>query len=142
MSSDKLFYDAHAKNVIVNCKGGRDLEDLIESGDLVGHRDPADMIQILYVASVPNLDTLDDPIYTYKSIGTIEFAIGDFLCTFYAYFRNIGKSETIPIGTLVVAEFNNIATISTLGGEWEQLGKITFCIDNIEKGFFAYKKIG
>ena len=31
---DKLFYDTHAKNVIVKCRGNKDLESLIENGEL------------------------------------------------------------------------------------------------------------
>ena len=139
--NDKVFYDAHAKNVIVECKDGRTLEDLIASGDLTGSYDPTRMIQILFMSTVDNLETINDEIYTYKKIGKMDCVLNNANIAFYLYFRNVGKSETLPSGTVVVAEFNSVATISTLGGYWELLGEMILDIDDVEKTFFAYKKI-
>lgn len=138
---DKLFYDTHAKNVIVDSKEGRNLEDLISTGELSGPYDPARKIQIIFMSTVPNLETLDDPIYTYKNLGKVTFSISEVEVDFYMYTRDVGKSETIPSGTVVIAEYNNIATISVLGGQWALLGKMTLRIDNVNKTFFSYKKL-
>ncbi|HAU84385.1 MAG TPA: hypothetical protein DCW90_02395 [Lachnospiraceae bacterium] len=139
--NDKLFYDAHAKNVIVECKNGRNLEDLIQSGDLVGSYDPSRMISILFMSTISDLESLSDSTYTWQKVGKLELAIAGVLTDFWLYLRNIGRNESIPSGTVIVAEFNNLATVSTLGGQWEQLGEMSFYIDENEKIFYAYKKL-
>lgn len=139
--NDKLFYDAHAKNVIVDCKNGRNLEELIQSGDLVGSYDPSRMISILFMSTLSDLESLSDNIYTWQNIGKIELDVSGVLTNFWLYLRNIGKNESIPSGTVVLAEFNNLATISTLGGQWEQLGEMSFYINENKKIFCAYKKL-
>lgn len=139
--NDKLFYDAHAKNVIVECKDGRDLEDLIQSGDLVGSYDPSRMISILFMSTLSDLENLSDDVYKWQKIGKMELAVAGVLTDFWLYIRNIGRNEGIPSGTVVVAAFNNLATVSTLGGQWEQLGEMAFYIDNNQQTFYAYKKL-
>lgn len=139
--TDRLFYNAHAKNVIVDCKDGRDLEDLIASGDLVGAKDPSEMISILFMSTVSDLDNLSDGTYTWTKVGKIEFAINNVLTPFWLYIRSIGRNNGIPSGTVVVAEFNNVGTVSTLGGQWEYLGEMLFVINGTEKIYYAYKKL-
>ncbi len=139
--TDRLFYNAHAKNVIVDCKDGRDLEDLIVSGDLVGAKDPSEMISILFMSTVSDLDNLSNDTYTWTKIGKMEFGINNVLTPFWLYIRSIGRNNGIPSGTVVVAEFNNVGTVSTLGGQWEYLGEMLFVINGTEKIYYAYKKL-
>ena len=138
----KLYYDAHAKNVIVKCKDGQDLETLIENGEIGGNKkpNPSEMIQIVILSTVPNLDTVADEVYIYTSIGQIEMDIEGNTITFYAYFRNIEPDDNIPVGTVVTASYYNLATVSTLGGTWEYLGRMVVDIDNEDKTFYLYEK--
>lgn len=138
----KLYYDAHAKNVIVKCKDGQDLETLIENGEIGGNKKPnhSEMIQIVILSTVPNLDTVADEVYIYTSIGQIEMDIEGNTITFYAYFRNIEPDDNIPVGIIVTASYYNLATVSTLGGTWEYLGRMVVDIDNEDKTFYLYEK--
>lgn len=138
----KLYYDAHAKNVIVKCKDGQDLETLIENGEIGGNKkpNPSEMIQIVILSTVPNLDTVADEVYIYTSIGQIEMDIEGNTITFYAYFRSIEPDDNIPVGTIVTASYYNLATVSTLGGTWEYLGRMVVVIDNEDKTFYLYEK--
>lgn len=139
-SNDRLFYDAHAKNVIVECKDGRDLEDLIDSGDL-NTPDLAKMVSVLFMSTESDLDKTSDNIYIWEKLGKIELGISGIKTDFYLYLRNISKNKSIPSGTVVVAEFNNVDTIKKLGGDWEALGETSFDIDGNKRIFYAYKKL-
>lgn len=138
----KLYYDAHAKNVIVKCKDGQDLETLIENGEIGGNKkpDPSSMIQIMMLSTVPNLDTMVNEYYTYTYIGDIPMDVEGTTITFYAYFRNFAQDESIPIGTVVAASYYNVSTVSTLGGEWEYLGSMVVEIEGADKIFYLYEK--
>lgn len=141
---DKLYYDAHAKNVIVKCRDNQDLESLIESGELGKKKpDPSKMIKILFLSTLANLDTLADTVYIWEPIGKIVFNIGGIGIPLYAYFRNVGGEEnSIPSGTVVVADFNDVSTIASgLGGQWEELGKLYFATEDDTLEFYAYKKL-
>lgn len=139
----KLYYDAHAKNVIVKCKDGQDLETLIENGEIGGgnkNPDPSKMIQIMILSTVPNLDTVADEVYVYTKIGQIDMDVEGNTITFYAYFRNIEPDDNIPVGIVVIASYYNLATVSTLGGTWEYLGRMVVEIDSEDKTFYLYEK--
>lgn len=143
-AEEKLFYDAHARNVIVDCKDGKDLESLIEDGEIGGGNsslDPSETINILYLSTMPNMDTIADTKYTYKSIGVLQLAIGDNVIDFYAYIRNAGENDNIPVGTVIVTEFYNPATVGLLGGTWECLGRMTLTIGGESNKYYAYKKV-
>lgn len=145
-AEEKLFYDAHARNVIVDCKEGKDLESLIENGEIGGgdsKLDPSETINIFYLSTMPHMDTIADSKYTYKSIGVLQLSIDNKLLDFYAYIRNAGENENIPVGTVVVTEFYNPATVGVLGGTWECLGRINLVIgggDTTTK-YYMYKKV-
>lgn len=138
----KLYYDAHAKNVIVKCKENRDLESLIENGEIGGNAKPdlSDAIKIVFLSTVPNMETIQNTVYTYEPIGEIELYISDKLMTFYMYFRNVAENENIPIGTCVLGDFYNIATVSVLGGTWEYLGAMVLNQDGVDKRYHLYRK--
>lgn len=141
---DKLFYDTHAKNVIVKCRNNKDLESLIKDGELGNSKpDPSKMIKILFLSTLANLDTLEDTLYVWEPIGKISLNIGGVDTPLYAYFRKAGgEKNTIPSGTVVVTDFYNVSTVATsLGGDWEELGKLYFDTDdNTTLEFYAYKK--
>ena len=61
------------------------------------------------------------------------------LCIFQKGWR---RKNTIPSGTVVVTDFYNVSTVaSSLGGDWEELGKLYFDTDdNNTLEFYAYKK--
>lgn len=140
---NKRYYDAHAKNVIVDCKDGRDLESLIENGEIGGGEmkfDPSEAINILYLSTMPGMDEIEDTVYTYKYLCPLTMSISGNPITFYMYTRNASKNDNIPVGTIVMAEYYNTATIATLGGTWECLGKMELEIDEINQYYYLYKK--
>mgnify|MGYP001033985364 FL=1 len=139
-TTDRLFYDAHAKNVIVECKDGRDLEDLIDSGDLSAP-DLAKLVCVLFMSTDPDLQKTSDNIYVWEKLGNMELNISGVKTEFYLYLRNISRNKSIPSGTVVFAEFNNVDTIKKLGGDWEALGEADFNISGNKKVFYAYKKL-
>ena len=139
-TTDRLFYDAHAKNVIVECKDRRDLEDLIDSGDLSAP-DLAKLVCVLFMSTDPDLQKTSDNIYVWEKLGKMELNISGVKTEFYLYLRNISRNKSIPSGTVVFAEFNNVDTIKKLGGNWEALGEADFNISGNKKVFYAYKKL-
>lgn len=139
-NKDRLFYDAHAKNVIVDCRDGRDLEDLIDSGDL-SIPDLVRLVCVLFMSTDPDLQETSDNTYVWEKLGKIELGIGGVKTEFYLYLRNISRNKSIPSGTVVFAEFNSIDTIKKLGGNWEALGETNFEISGNKRIFYAYKKL-
>ena len=81
-TTDRLFYDAHAKNVIVECKDGRDLEDLIDSGDLSAP-DLAKLVCVLFMSTDPDLQKTSDNIYVWEKLGKMELNISGVKTEFY-----------------------------------------------------------
>ena len=71
----------------------------------------------------------------------MELNISGVKTEFYLYLRNISRNKSIPSGTVVFAEFNNVDTIKKLGGDWEALGEADFNISGNKKVFYAYKKL-
>lgn len=140
---NKLYYDAHARNVIVDCKDGKDLETLIKNGEIGGSGIPdmSDAVQILYMSTMPNLDTIADPAYNYTYIGDIDLVIDETIIAFYAYIRYAAVNDNIPVGTVIISESDDIAVINKLGGGWKMLGKMVFSINKIPTEFYAYEKI-
>lgn len=141
---NRRYYDAHARNVIVDCKDGRDLESLIENGEIGGGEmqfDPSTAIKILYLSTMPGMDEIEDTVYTYTYICPLTMIVGGAPITFYMYYRNAGKNDRLPVGTIVMADYYNTATIATLGGTWQCLGKMELVIDEINQYYYLYKKI-
>lgn len=140
---DRLYYDAHARNVIVDCKDGKDLETLIKNGEIGGGiPDMSDSVRILYLSTVPELETLADPSYNYIYLGVLQLYVDEVAIDFYAYIRNAAINDNIPIGTVIVNESDDLQVISKLGGTWEMLGKMGFAISGEKQIFYAYKKTG
>lgn len=139
---NKLYYDAHARNVIVDCKDGKDLETLIKNGEIGGSGIPdmSDAVQILYLSTMPSLETLADPAYNYTYIGNMELVIDETILTFYAYIRNAAINDNIPVGTVIVNESDDLSIIQKLGGTWKMLGRMVFSINKAPMPFFAYEK--
>lgn len=93
---DKLFYDTHAKNVIVKCRNNKDLESLIEDGELGNSKpDHSKTIKILFLSTLANLDTLEDTMYVWEPIGRISLNIGGVDTPLYAYFRKAGGEKIL-----------------------------------------------
>lgn len=140
---DRLYYDAHARNVIVDCKDGKDLESLIRDGEIGGGTpDMTNSVRILYLSTVPDLDTLADPSYNYVYLGDLQLYVDKLPIDFYAYIRNAAINDNIPIGTVIVNESDDLRVISEIGGTWELLGKMGFAINGEKQIFYAFKKTG
>lgn len=139
----RLFYDSHAKNVYVKSKDNQDLETLIENGDIgSGSKfDPSEAITILYLSTMPGMENIADTIYTYTSIGIVQLMVGGAILDFYAYTRNASINEDIPIGTVVMALYNDVSEINKLGGTWELLGAAPLVLEgDIIVDYYMYKK--
>lgn len=142
---DSLFYDTHAKNVIVDCKDGKDLESLIRDGEIGGNGNIPDMgnaIRILYLSTIPDLENIANAAYNYTPVGVIHLSIGGTVFPFYAYIRNAVLNDSIPIGTVILNEVLDETVVASLGGTWEYIGTMVFNISGVDMSFYAYKKSG
>lgn len=140
--NNKLYYDTHAKNVIVDCKDGRDLESLIINGEIGSCTDTSEtLFGALHMSTVPNMQNIENETYKYEFIGNINLSIGGIESTFYLYLRNIKKNEYTPVGTIIFTDFYNLVAVSALGGIWECLGRTELTVNEINKYYYAYKKI-
>lgn len=141
--NNNLYYDTHAKNVIVDCKDGKDLEYLINNGEIGSGADTSNtLFGALHMSTVPNMQDMENETYKYEFIGNINVNIGGIVSTFYLYIRNVKKNEYTPIGTVIFTDFYNLVAVSALGGSWECLGRTELMINDINKYYYAYKKIG
>lgn len=82
--NNNLYYDTHAKNVIVDCKDGKDLEYLINNGVIGSGADTSEtLFGALHMSTVPKYARYKkNETYKYEFIGNINVNIGGIISTF------------------------------------------------------------